>query len=247
MSKRSNSIGYTYCNNDDAFSTDCLKAVLCSCDAAKYQAELIQLRQSTEAALQKSWDEVEAIQAQCSEHCERIHELEHQLKSYEKEKQEALSSVSKMEKELNLIHQKRVRKMNRVSSVGSLLALSQTSQRATVRGEDIGRSEHSFLSSYSKVLSPFRTVEALLPMQADHNSTTQSRPSSPDDSSVTNVSDSSGENDYKKLYHSLMSKLHSRDKAILSLESALDLNRKIIQDMSNELQTLKVKEKRNSV
>ena len=253
MSKRSQSLGYSYSHTQDTFSTDSLRAALCSCDAAKYQAELFNLRESTKAALQKSWAEVEAMQTQCSEYTERVHDLEVQLRKCEEEKNFALSRLSKTEKDINTLRHKSSGKMSKIASMESFLKLQRTPPQKKTDSHEIARSEHSFFSSYSNIVSCVQgNVDSFRTVDSQYNQTIEidsehSRFSSPESLRPTIISDEANSIDYQEECQLLKLKLSSRDKAIQSLESALELNKKTMQEMSNELHSLQSKVKRNTL
>jgi hypothetical protein len=217
-------LGYSYSNTQHTSSPI---AVLCSCDAAKYQAELIDLRESTKAAIQKSWAEVEAMQTQCSKYTERIHELEAQFKKCEEEKMVALSRASKMEKDLHIQRRKRPGKgMTRIGSIESFLKLQKVPKERE-KSDEIGKSEHSFFSLCS------------IQNNTQHSLPEALRP--------TIISDEATSIDYQEEYNLLKLKLSSRDYAIQSLESALELNQSTMKEMSNELLSLESKLERNTI
>ena len=81
---------------------------LCSCDAARLEDELIQLRESTKQALKTSWDEVENLQSENSR-------LKDTIKIIDSELEESKSR----EKDTNMKNEKLMQKLK--STKGSPL------------------------------------------------------------------------------------------------------------------------------
>jgi len=80
---------------------------LCSCDAARLEDELVQLRESTKLALNSSWDEVESLQKKNSSLQETVSDLEARITK----QNDQLSKARDREKDLVRRHDKLVSKL----------------------------------------------------------------------------------------------------------------------------------------
>ena len=80
---------------------------LCSCDAARLEDELIQLRESTKQALKTSWDEVENLQSENSRLKDTIKIIDAELSKAKRELEESKSH----EKDTNMKNEKLMQKL----------------------------------------------------------------------------------------------------------------------------------------
>lgn len=88
---------------------------LCSCDAARLEDELIQLRESTKQALTTSWDEVENLQSENSRLKDTIKIIDAELSKAKRELEESKSH----EKDTSMKNEKLIQKLK--STKGSPL------------------------------------------------------------------------------------------------------------------------------
>jgi regulator of replication initiation timing len=90
--ENSTSIGY-YAGNKTLAMSPSNTLRLCSCNAAKLEDELMQLRESTKHALKASWDEVEALQCENSKLIEKNASFEIDLAKLRQELKESKSHL----------------------------------------------------------------------------------------------------------------------------------------------------------
>lgn len=184
--------------------------------------ELERLRSSTKAAVQQSWDEVEALQIKCAQHVKATAELEVELKTEQEKTEFWRLRCLEAEEQLN----------------------SQEDEYLTIVNRSSSPRRPSKMTSFRKSLTSW-------PMSTQSSSrlfTSSSTIDSDDDHTIDSTSTTQDETQYEEKKSELEMKIKSRDRAIESLEETVSQHVIAMKNMQAEMQcmaeTHRLKEKR---
>jgi len=224
------------------------------------EEELFRLRESTRAALQQSWDEVESLQQQCADHLHFTSQLESQLIDVNEREEtwriRCLTAETKLEsypQRRDFLHPTKFRDTMRSWTSGRSLGLDSVSSAQQSETEETKLESYPQRRDFlhpTKFRDTMRSWTSGRSLGLDSVSSTQSEPTLPGAETQTFCESAQSALGYPMIdcqNEQLSLKLSSRDVAIAGLEQTVEQHVKAMQNMQAEMlclmETQRIKDK----